>query len=118
MNRLFTLTAYLQGMSFRLAVSVIQNCSEKLEPSIRCFLTSSILNRDASTYELNKYYHEIILEIFQCAPQILIAVIPNLTQELIVCNPLTKIEPEIVLICGLHLGVKSFVLIFSPHILI
>ncbi|XP_058091316.1 sister chromatid cohesion protein PDS5 homolog B [Magnolia sinica] len=69
--------------SFRLAVSVIQNCTEKIEPFVRVFLTSSILEKDAIGSELREYYHEIIFEIFQCAPQMLLAVIPNLTQELL-----------------------------------
>ncbi|XP_008785877.2 sister chromatid cohesion protein PDS5 homolog A [Phoenix dactylifera] len=98
-----------KGMSFRLAVSIIQNCAGKLEPLIRCFLTSSILNRDASTYELNKYYHKIILEIFQCAPQILIAVIPNLTQELITDQVDVRLEAvhligKLLVLSNLHFG--------------
>ncbi|XP_010912048.2 sister chromatid cohesion protein PDS5 homolog B isoform X2 [Elaeis guineensis] len=98
-----------KGTSFRLAVSVIQNCAGKLEPLIRCFLTSSILNRDASTYELNKYYHEIILEIFQCSPQILIAVIPNLSQELITDQVDVRLEAvhligKLLVLSNLHFG--------------
>ncbi|KAM7514857.1 hypothetical protein LguiA_004440 [Lonicera macranthoides] len=69
--------------SFRLAVSVIQNCSEYLEASVCGFLTSCILNIDAIDSELREFYHEIIFEIYQCAPQMLIAVIPNLTKELL-----------------------------------
>ncbi|XP_042393819.1 sister chromatid cohesion protein PDS5 homolog A-A-like isoform X1 [Zingiber officinale] len=63
-----------QGASFRLAVSLIQNCAGKLEPSICSFLTSCNFDNDTC---------EIILEIFQCAPQILTSIIPNLTQELL-----------------------------------
>ncbi|CAN6439255.1 unnamed protein product [Victoria cruziana] len=70
--------------SYRLAVSVIQNCMEKLEPFVRRFLTSSIIDRGARGSELGEFYHEIIFEIFQCAPQMLLAVIPNLTQELLI----------------------------------
>lgn len=69
--------------SFRLAASVIQNCAVKLEPPIRGFLTSCFLDRDSSGSELKKSYHEIILRICPCAPQILISVIPNITQELL-----------------------------------
>lgn len=78
------LTVYLQGPPFELAVVIIQNCAAKLEPSLRVFLTSCILNRGASPNELKKLYHQIILEIFQFSPQILFAVIPNLTHELLV----------------------------------
>ncbi|KAG6507208.1 hypothetical protein ZIOFF_032549 [Zingiber officinale] len=63
-----------KGASFRLAVSLIQNCAGKLEPSICSFLTSCNFENDTC---------EIILEIFQCAPQILTSIIPNLTQELL-----------------------------------
>lgn len=69
--------------SFRLAVSVIQNCAEKLEPSIYELLTSCKLDKDAAGNDLRKSYHEITLKIFQCAPRILLVIIPNLTQELI-----------------------------------
>ncbi|CAK9165271.1 unnamed protein product [Ilex paraguariensis] len=69
--------------SSRLAVSVIQNCSEALEPFVCRFLTSCILSRDAVRSELKELYHEIIFEIFRCAPQMLFAVLPNLTQELL-----------------------------------
>lgn len=69
--------------SHRLAVSIIQDCSESLEPFVRGFLTSCILDRDAVRDELKEYYQELIFEIFQCAPQMLLAVIPNLSQELL-----------------------------------
>ncbi|CAA6667666.1 unnamed protein product [Spirodela intermedia] len=69
--------------SFKLAVSLVENCAERLEPHIRGFLTSCISERDATGNELKEFYHEIIFQIYQCAPQILIAVMPNLTQELL-----------------------------------
>ncbi|XP_057974992.1 sister chromatid cohesion protein PDS5 homolog B isoform X2 [Malania oleifera] len=69
--------------SSHLAISVIKNCTEELEPFVRGFLTSCILDKDAVGSELKDFYHEIIFEIFQCAPQMLLAVIPNLTQELL-----------------------------------
>lgn len=71
--------------SSQLAVSVIQTCAEKLEPLVCGFLTSCILDRDAVGSELKEFYHEIIFKIFECAPQMLLTVIPNLTQELLVC---------------------------------
>ncbi|KAL3845532.1 hypothetical protein ACJIZ3_002935 [Penstemon smallii] len=69
--------------SVRLAASVIENCGEKLERSICQFITSCILNRDAVGSVVKDYYHEIILEIFQIAPQMLLPVTPNLTHELL-----------------------------------
>ncbi|KAL9449811.1 hypothetical protein AB3S75_011691 [Citrus x aurantiifolia] len=68
----------------QLAVSVIRNCAEKLEPFVCGFLTSCFLDRDAVEGDLKEFYHEIILKIFQCSPQMLLAVIPNLIQELLV----------------------------------
>ncbi|GAV71980.1 Cnd1 domain-containing protein [Cephalotus follicularis] len=68
----------------QLAVSVIQSCGEKLKPFICGFLTSCLMDRDAVTSELKEFYHEIMLKIFQYAPQILLAVIPNLVQELLI----------------------------------
>ncbi|KAK6132309.1 hypothetical protein DH2020_033933 [Rehmannia glutinosa] len=68
--------------SSRLAASVIQNCGEMLERSICQFLTSCILNRDAIQSVIKESYHEIILDIYQIAPQLLLSVIPYLTHEL------------------------------------
>ncbi|KAF5450729.1 hypothetical protein F2P56_031056 [Juglans regia] len=69
--------------SYQLAVSISQHCAEKLEPFVRGFLTACILDRDAVENELKEFYHEIIFKLFQCAPQMLLAVIPNLTHELL-----------------------------------
>lgn len=77
----------LQGVSsasFQLAVSVVQNCGEKLERYICKFLRSCILNRDAVGSALKEFYHEIIHEIFRYAPQMLFSVVPSLTHELLV----------------------------------
>ncbi|KAL5704355.1 hypothetical protein ACHQM5_022795 [Ranunculus cassubicifolius] len=67
----------------RLAVSVLQDCTEILEPFVRGFLTSAILDSDSVESELKEHYHEIILEISQCAPQMLLSVIPSLSHELL-----------------------------------
>ncbi|KAG9444024.1 hypothetical protein H6P81_015364 [Aristolochia fimbriata] len=69
--------------SFNLAVSLIQNCEEKLEPYVQEFLRATISDRDSVDCELNDSYHDIILKISLCAPEMLISVIPNLTQELL-----------------------------------
>ncbi|KAH7567871.1 hypothetical protein JRO89_XS07G0171100 [Xanthoceras sorbifolium] len=68
----------------QLAVSVIQSCVGQLEPLVCGFLSSCFLDRDAVGSELKEFYHEIMFEIFQCAPQMILAVIPNLIQELLV----------------------------------
>ncbi|KAI4962777.1 hypothetical protein ZWY2020_025780 [Hordeum vulgare] len=78
-TRLF-LVAHAGG-AHKLVVDIIQNCAEKLEHIVRFFLTSCILSKDAPVN--GKLHHKIILEIFQCAPQMLFAVIPCLTHELL-----------------------------------
>lgn len=72
-----------KGASHKLAFNIIENCADKLEPIIHSFLSSCIFNKDMPVTELRRLYHKIILEIFQCAPQILFAVIPSLTHELL-----------------------------------
>ncbi|KAL6840252.1 hypothetical protein ACP4OV_030062 [Aristida adscensionis] len=72
-----------KGASHKLAVDIIQNCADKLEPIVRNFLSSCIFNKDLPANELRKLHHKVILEIFQCAPDMLFAVIPNLTHELL-----------------------------------
>ncbi|XP_010063388.2 sister chromatid cohesion protein PDS5 homolog A [Eucalyptus grandis] len=69
--------------SSQLAVSVLQTCCQKLEPFVRGFLTSCIMDRDAEGSELREMYHKIIFKIFICTPQMLFDVIPNLTRELL-----------------------------------
>ncbi|KAM1013870.1 hypothetical protein FF1_043727 [Malus domestica] len=69
--------------SSQLSVSVIQTCADKLESFVCGVLTSYILDGDADGSELREFYHYIIFKFFGCAPQMLLAVIPNLTQELL-----------------------------------
>ncbi|KAL1543836.1 sister chromatid cohesion protein pds5-like [Salvia divinorum] len=68
---------------YRLAASVVQNSSEKLKGYICQFLTSCILNRDAVGSPIKEAYHEVMLEIYQVAPELLLSVIPHLTHELL-----------------------------------
>ncbi|KAK7321020.1 hypothetical protein VNO77_31092 [Canavalia gladiata] len=71
--------------AYQLAVSVIKACAQEdeLNPLICRFLTSCIHDREAVDCELKEFYHEIIFEVFQCAPQMLLAVIPSLIKELL-----------------------------------
>ncbi|PIA26794.1 hypothetical protein AQUCO_08800003v1 [Aquilegia coerulea] len=66
----------------RLAMDVIRHCATKLESSVKQFLMSLMSGDDIS---LNSHldYHEVIYDIYQCAPQILSEVIPYLTEELL-----------------------------------
>lgn len=87
---LFLCSSALQGAtsaSYRLAASVIQSCTGKLMSCISQFLTSCILNRDAVGSPVKESYHEIILEVYQVAPEMLLSVIPLFTHELLVCHP-------------------------------
>ncbi|XP_058724136.1 sister chromatid cohesion protein PDS5 homolog B isoform X3 [Vicia villosa] len=70
--------------SYQLAASVIRNCAQEDELNliICSFLSSCIYDRDAVGSGLKEFYHEIIFQVFQCAPQILLAVIPSLIEEL------------------------------------
>ncbi|GMH17169.1 hypothetical protein Nepgr_019010 [Nepenthes gracilis] len=70
--------------SYSLAVDLIQTCEGQVKPAICGFLTSCILARDSLQNEIQQSYHEIIFELFQCAPQMLLAIIPSITQELLV----------------------------------
>ncbi|CAJ2674086.1 unnamed protein product [Trifolium pratense] len=71
--------------SYKLAKSVIETCGQEDElNSIVCkFLSSCIYDRDAVGCGLKEYYHEIIFEVFQCAPHMLLAIIPSLIEELL-----------------------------------
>lgn len=66
----------------RLAMNVIEHCAGKLEAGIKQFLVSSISGDNRS---LNSQidHHEVIFDIYRCAPQILLGVAPYLTGELL-----------------------------------
>ncbi|KAK4276740.1 hypothetical protein QN277_014853 [Acacia crassicarpa] len=68
----------------QLAASII-SCADEIElkPLVCWFLTSCINDRNAVSSGLKESYHEIIFKIFQCAPEMLLAVIPSLIGELL-----------------------------------
>ncbi|CAA7013408.1 unnamed protein product [Microthlaspi erraticum] len=66
-----------------LASSLIESCTDTLEPLICSFLSSCFMEKDSIQTNLKDSYHEIIFKISLSAPQILLAVIPNLTKELL-----------------------------------
>ncbi|KAL0443057.1 UNVERIFIED_CONTAM: Sister chromatid cohesion protein PDS5 [Sesamum latifolium] len=66
----------------RLAMSVIEHCSRKLEPGIKQFLVSS-MSGDSSALKHEINYHPLLYNIYCCAPQILSGVVPYLTGELL-----------------------------------
>ncbi|CAK9189716.1 unnamed protein product [Sphagnum troendelagicum] len=67
----------------KLAVAVVENSADNLEPYVRSFLTLVILEGRGLQTGLKKDYHEIIYEIYSCAPQMLLAVLPYLKEELV-----------------------------------
>ncbi|XWS18109.1 hypothetical protein CRYUN_Cryun32bG0013400 [Craigia yunnanensis] len=66
----------------RLSMNVIEQCSGKLEAGIKQFLIS-MMSRDNQLVNNEIDYHEVIYDIYHCAPQILSGVIPYLTGELL-----------------------------------
>ncbi|CAI9760225.1 unnamed protein product [Fraxinus pennsylvanica] len=66
----------------RLAMNVIGHCAAKLEPGIKQFLVS-LISGDSRSKKCQINYHEVIFDIYHCAPQILLGVIPFLTGELL-----------------------------------
>ncbi|KAM0049108.1 putative sister chromatid cohesion protein Pds5 [Helianthus debilis subsp. tardiflorus] len=63
----------------RLGMEVIRQCAGKLEPGIKQFILSSISG--ASKHHID--YHEVIYDVYRCAPQVLKKVVPSLTKELL-----------------------------------
>ncbi|KAJ4704111.1 sister chromatid cohesion protein PDS5-like A-like [Melia azedarach] len=66
----------------RLARNVIENCAGKLEAEVKQFLVS-LLSGDSRPGNNQMDYHEIIYDVYHCAPQILSGVVPYLTGELL-----------------------------------
>ncbi|XP_050367583.1 sister chromatid cohesion protein PDS5 homolog A [Argentina anserina] len=66
----------------KLAMNVIEQCAGKLESGIKQFLLSSMSGDSKSTnHQID--YHEVIYDVYLSAPQILSAVVPYLTGELL-----------------------------------
>lgn len=75
-----------QGVSTasrKLAMNVIESCAAKLEQVIKEFLVSS-MSGDSEPLNEQIDYHEVIYDLYECAPQLLSGVIPYLTGELLV----------------------------------
>ncbi|KAL2475831.1 hypothetical protein Adt_36567 [Abeliophyllum distichum] len=66
----------------RLAMNVIEHCAGKLEPGIKQFLISS-MSGDRESLKCQIDYHEVLYDIYHCAPKILSGVVPYLTGELL-----------------------------------
>ncbi|KAE8709123.1 putative ARF GTPase activator [Hibiscus syriacus] len=82
----------------RLAMNVIEQCSEKLETGIKQFLIS-VMSGDNQPIKIEIDYHEVIYDIYHCAPQILSGVVPYLTGELLsglLSDPSRSEAPQII----------------------
>lgn len=64
-------------------MNVIEKCAGKLEAGIKQFLVSS-MSGDGKSVKYQIDYHEVIYDVYRCAPQILTGVAPYLTGELLV----------------------------------
>ncbi|CAA7407780.1 unnamed protein product [Spirodela intermedia] len=66
----------------KLAMNIIERCAVKLEPFVKQFLIS-FMSGDNSSSNISVDYHEVIYDIYRCAPQILDGVVPYITGELL-----------------------------------
>ncbi|KAF8117115.1 hypothetical protein N665_0012s0121 [Sinapis alba] len=66
----------------RLAMKVLEQCAPKVESDIKQFLISS-LSGDSRFSSSQIDYHEVIYDLYRCAPQALSGVAPYLTGELL-----------------------------------
>ncbi|GAB2260584.1 hypothetical protein Droror1_Dr00011439 [Drosera rotundifolia] len=67
----------------QLAVDLIQNCMGKIRPAVCRLLTLCILEKDGMRSKLKESYHDVIYDIFGCVPDMLLPIIPCITQELL-----------------------------------
>ncbi|KAJ9563026.1 hypothetical protein OSB04_008186 [Centaurea solstitialis] len=65
----------------RLAMNVIGQCAGKLEPGIKQFILSS-MSGDSTPSNAQIDYHEVIYDIYRCAPHALSKIVKYLTREL------------------------------------
>lgn len=86
----------------RLAVNVIEQCAEKLEPGIKDYLLS-LMSGDSKPGNGEVQYHGVIYDLYCCAPQVLSGFLPYLTRELMVISYLlASIEHFMVSNFGLY----------------
>jgi sister-chromatid-cohesion protein PDS5 len=78
-------------------VAVVENCADNLEPYVRSFLTLVILEGRGLQTGLKKDYHEIIYEIYSCAPQMLLHVLPYLKEELVSNQVTVRLKATVLL---------------------
>lgn len=64
-------------------MKVIEQCAPKVESDIKQFLISSV-SGDSRFSSSQIDYHEVIYDLYRCAPQTLSGIAPYLTGELLV----------------------------------
>ncbi|KAL2341418.1 hypothetical protein Fmac_009358 [Flemingia macrophylla] len=69
------------GAARKLSMNVIQESMEKLESSIKQFLLS-LMSEGSKTMNSQVEYHEVIYNLYCCAPQILSEILPYVSEEL------------------------------------
>ncbi|CAH2046001.1 unnamed protein product [Thlaspi arvense] len=75
----------------RLAMKVIEQCAPKVESDIKKFLISS-MSGDSQFSSSQIDYHEVIYDLYRCAPQALSGVAPYLTGELLADKLETRLK--------------------------
>ncbi|KAK7412751.1 hypothetical protein VNO78_04347 [Psophocarpus tetragonolobus] len=79
------------GAARKLSMNVIQESMEKIEPSIKQFLLS-LMSGDSKTMNCQVQYHEVIYDLYCCAPQTLSGVLPHVTGELMTDQLETRLK--------------------------
>ncbi|XP_020220399.1 sister chromatid cohesion protein PDS5 homolog A isoform X1 [Cajanus cajan] len=79
------------GAAKKLSMNVIQESMEKLESSIKQFLLS-LMSEDSKTMNSQVEYHELIYDLYCFAPQILSAILPYVTEELMADQLETRLK--------------------------
>ncbi|KAK7331159.1 hypothetical protein VNO77_25376 [Canavalia gladiata] len=75
----------------KLSMNAIKQCIGKLEPSIKQFLLL-LVSRDSKPVNSQVQYHEVIYDLYCCAPQILSGVLPYITEELLTDQLETRLK--------------------------
>ncbi|KAE9599128.1 hypothetical protein Lalb_Chr15g0088251 [Lupinus albus] len=75
----------------KLCMNVIHQCIGKLEPDIKQFLLS-LMSGDSKPVDSQVIYHEVIYDLYSCAPQVLSGVLPYVTGELLADQLETRLK--------------------------
>ncbi|XP_019440010.1 PREDICTED: sister chromatid cohesion protein PDS5 homolog A-B [Lupinus angustifolius] len=75
----------------KLCMNVIHQCIGKIEPDIKQFLLS-LMSGDSKPVDSQVIYHEVIYDLYSCAPQVLSGVLPYVTGELLADQLETRLK--------------------------